>query len=164
MNATALANLLQGLRACSEARKWTRGKSLSEAWRACDRGDWMLWLCAKMIGQEGWPTQQQVVLAACSCAERSLKFVRKGDDRPRLAIETARRWARGEASMSEVQDDDAAAAAYAAAYAAADAAADDAAADDARKDSLRSSADIIRASISLPDLEEKTGSEVGVGP
>ena len=65
---------------------------------------------------------------ACDFAERVLPIYEKanpGDDRPRIAIETARKYARGEATLEELN------AAYAAAYAAADAAADaaDAAAD-----------------------------------
>jgi hypothetical protein len=71
--------------------------------------------------------RRRIVLAACAVAESSLKYLPAGEDRPRVAIETARRWARGEATLKEVRDaSDAAYAARAAARAAADA--DDAAA------------------------------------
>ena len=62
------------------------------------------------------------MLAACACAETALKYVKPGEDRPHKAIETARAWARGEASIDDVRKAayaaDAAYAAYAA-YAAA---------------------------------------------
>jgi hypothetical protein len=84
----------------------------------------MLWLVGKMADKPKWPTLQQVVLAACACAETALKYVPKGEDRPRLAIETARKWAHGETTLQEVRADAYAAyaaaaadAAYAAAYA-----------------------------------------------
>jgi hypothetical protein len=34
---------LDFLGACSEARDWARGKTRTEAWLACERGDWMMW-------------------------------------------------------------------------------------------------------------------------
>jgi hypothetical protein len=37
-----------------------------------------------------------VVLAACDCARTWLRHVPPGEDRPRLAIETAEAWCRGE--------------------------------------------------------------------
>jgi hypothetical protein len=46
--------------------------------------------------------RQELVLAACDCAETALRYVPEGEHRPRLAIETARRWARGEATVKEV--------------------------------------------------------------
>ena len=95
----------------------------------------MLWLCAMMAGRNGWPSRQNVVLAACACAETTLKYIPEGEGRPRKAIETARRWARGEATILEVKTsaDDAVAAyadsGYAPTYASASAAIDTAAYD-----------------------------------
>jgi hypothetical protein len=83
----------------------------------------MLWLCGKMVDKPDWPTRQQIVLAACACARTALKHVPAGEKRPLVAIETAERWARGEANIQKVRA--AAAAAYA--TAAADAAASNAA-------------------------------------
>ena len=122
MNTKDFRRLLQSLHACSEAIEWASDKDLSQVWEQCPRGDWLLWLSGKMADKPGWPTRKDVVLAACACAERALKYVRKGEERPRIAIETARRWAQGQAEISEVR------AAAAAAYAADAAAADDAAA------------------------------------
>jgi hypothetical protein len=68
--------------------------------------------------------RRRIVLAACAVAESSLKYLPAGEKRPRVAIETARRWARGEATLKEVRDASDAAYAARAADAAADAAAD----------------------------------------
>jgi hypothetical protein len=43
-----------------------------------------------------------VVRAACDCARTALRYVPGGEDRPRLAIETAEAWCRGEATEQEV--------------------------------------------------------------
>ena len=109
----------------------------------------MLWLLGKIPSTD----RKILVLAACECARQSLHLVPEGEDRPRLAIETAEKWARGEASIEEVKT--AAAAAYyaaaayasadAAAYYAADAAGAATAADAAaREESLAESAKIVR--------------------
>ena len=100
-----------------------------------------------------------LVLAACACARTALKYVPDGEDRPRIAIETAEAWVRGEATIDQILSAAYAArvaanaayaarvaanaayaarvaanAAYAASYAASDAAASDAAYAAARKD------------------------------
>ena len=123
MNAQQLHRFLKSLGACAEAVEWSKDKSLAEAWSSCERADWMLWLLGKRIGEKGWPDRKQIVLLACLCAETALKFVPAGEDRPRKAIETARAWCEGKATLAEVRS--------AAAYAAADAAADASAAPNA---------------------------------
>jgi len=170
-----LTFLLKSLGACSEAVQWRGKRDLKTTWAECERGDWMLWLCGKMADKKGWPTRQQIVIAACDCAELSLPIFEKkypNDKRPRIAIETARKWAIGKATIKEVRsayavgkatikevrsayaaDAAAYAAAYAAdaaAYAAADAAADYAAARSAR---LRECADICRAKLKVQEMK-----------
>jgi hypothetical protein len=113
MKSQEFMQLLDSLCACSEAKEWAQGKSFDVVWTTCKRGDWLLWLCGKMANKKGWPTRKQLVLAACSCAETALKYVKEGEDRPRIAIETARNWARGKATLKQVTA--AANAAYAAA-------------------------------------------------
>ena len=128
---TKLHELLVKLGACNEAIAFANGKELAEAWATCERPDWMMWLCVKMMRKRGWPTHQQVVLCACDCAETVLPIFEgkyPKDSRPRTAIETARKWVNGEASLEEVRDAanaayTAANAAHAAAYTAAHAAA-----------------------------------------
>ena len=106
---------LTKMRACGDAAEWVAAQPDDRtAWETCERGDWMLWLAAR-VGV----SLEDVVLAACACARLALRHVPEGEERPRIAIETAERWARGEATRAEVH-----AAAYAAnaAYAAANAA------------------------------------------
>ena len=119
MNATEMTKLLRHLGACESARSWAKGKSLAEIWMQCDRTDWLLWLVGRMSGKSGWPDRKEIVLVACDCAELALLYVKPGEDRPRIAIETARAWVRGEATIESVREArraaaDAAAAAYAA--------------------------------------------------
>lgn len=120
-----LARKLRLLSACDEAVLWVGDRTLAEAWDECERLDWMLWLCGRMVGNDGWPTRQQVILAACACAETVLHLVKPGEDRPRIAIETARAWVDGKATIEQVRRAAAAssaAASSAAAHAAAHAA------------------------------------------
>ena len=119
---------LKKLGACSEAVKWYETQENDEqAWAACERGDWLLWLLGRIKVD-----RKRLVLCCCECARLSLKHVPENENRPRIAIETAEKWAKGGASIEEVRaaaDAAAAAAADAAADAAAAAAADAAAAD-----------------------------------
>ena len=112
MNAEQFENLLHELDACSSAVEWAHGKTLHVVWNTCNHGDWLLWLAGKMADKKGWPTRKQLVLAACACAEQALKYVPKSEERPKKAIQIARAWARGKATIEEVRK--AASAAYAA--------------------------------------------------
>lgn len=85
-------------------RREVQGKSLEQMWKTSDRGDWLLWFSAHMIGKPGWPTHQQVVLASCQCARSALKYIDRGETRPLKAIETTEAWARGEAILDEVRN------------------------------------------------------------
>ena len=97
---TTLSRLLKRHGACAEAVKWAKPyKTLREAWKACTRGDWML----RLAGLAELCSRQGLVLAACACARLALPYVKKGEKRPLAAIETAERWARGEATLEEVR-------------------------------------------------------------
>ena len=96
---------------CREAREWCLTQpSYEAAWETCERGDWLLWL-ARQLGVD----RRHLALAACACARLALPRVPAGEERPRIAIETAEAWARGAASLVEVRAA-ADAAYYAAAY------------------------------------------------
>jgi hypothetical protein len=82
----------------------------------------MLWILAQMARKKEWPSRKTVVLCACDCAETSLQFVPEKENRPKIAIQTARKWAEGKATKIECAK--AAYAAFAAYAAYADAAAD----------------------------------------
>ena len=134
--------------ACLEAREWaSKQPSYAAAWRTCPRGDWMLWLIAR-LGCD----RRKLTLTCCAVARQVLHLVQAGEDRPRLAIETAERWARREpgVTIGDVEKAanaaNAADAAYAAAAAAYAAAAASSAANAAytAAASLARSADIVR--------------------
>ena len=133
-----LNNMLKVLGACEEAIGWCGDKTPAQAWNECERADWMLWICGKMIGKKGWPNRKRLVLAACACAKTALKYWENkypDDKRPHHAIKIAEKWAHGNASLEEVKAYAAcadAAAAYAAAY------------DAARNKSLREISIIVR--------------------
>ena len=95
---TDFTQKLKELNACKEAVEWVDGRSLRKCWQVADRGDWMLWLAAK-VGVD----RKLLVLAACDCAETALKHVPEGEDRPRKAIETARAWCDGKATIEDVE-------------------------------------------------------------
>jgi len=108
---------LEKLSACKWAVEWVAEQpSAAAAWRNCERGDWMLWLLGRLSGELGSAKRKRLVLCCCQCARLALTHVPAGEDRPRLAIETAERWARGEGpTLSDVRAAaDAADAAYAA--------------------------------------------------
>jgi hypothetical protein len=120
-----LRQFLESRDACEAAMNWLGDRDSAKMWAECERPDWLIWWAGHTV------PRQELVLAACDCAETALRYVPKGEDRPRLAIETARRWARGEATVEEVRASDVAALAAAcnagyavatAAYADADAA------------------------------------------
>ena len=142
--------LLERLGACREAADWYDGRDSEQAWAECERGDWMLWVAGKLNVD-----RKVLVAAACECAELALVHVPDGEDRPRQAIETARAWVSGNATLEQVRK--AASAAYAASAADATrpaASAADAAAYASRAKSLRRSAEIVRAHISWVVLHE----------
>jgi hypothetical protein len=120
--------------ACPEAVEWARGhRSLAVAWKACKRGDWMLWLIGETTASEPWSEERKpLVRVGLECAQ----FVPWIEDDATLAriwcLDALERWLTGEAGQDEViAAADAAYAAYAAdaaAYAAYAAYAADAAA------------------------------------
>ena len=106
-----------------------RGVASLVAWWEGDSADAreMLRACAPV-------DRRRLVLAACDCADTVQHRVPDGETRPRRALDTARAWARGEATAEQCRDaaaDAFAASAYAASAYAADASAASAYAADA---------------------------------
>ena len=120
-----LEDLLISLRACENAKKWARKKSLAEAWSTCNQPDWMIWLASRY----GSVSHKTIVNIACDCADPAMAFT--SDPRPAECLATVRRWLKGEVAMDEVK--------------AADSAADSA----ARAASLKFSANICRKYIQV---------------
>ncbi len=88
-----IVSRLERMNACIDAVAWIkRYNTVKEAWINCERGDWMLWLIGERI--ENIKQRKLLVLCACQCARLSLKYVKKGEKRPRIAIETAENWAK----------------------------------------------------------------------
>jgi hypothetical protein len=86
-----LIKQLTDFKACEDAIKWVKNNkySLKTAWKKCKRADWLLWyMCRTEMA-----TQKERIHIICDCAETALKYVPKGEDRPRLAIEAARKYA-----------------------------------------------------------------------
>ena len=109
-----LLNQLKQFSACEEAVTWTNGMDLKTAWNKCERADWMLWyIFMAKIG-----TERDRIHIICDCAATALKYVPKGEDRPRLAIEAARNYADNPTEENKAAANAAAYAANATAYAA----------------------------------------------
>jgi hypothetical protein len=88
------------------------------AWETCERSDWLLWLLGRILPHG----DVRFRLAVCDIAASVLRFVPAGEDRPRVAIECARRHLAGRATTSELRAARSAAEAAATAYAGAGAA------------------------------------------
>ena len=151
MNNQSLVEFLKRNHACGESLEWLGDRNLAQTWAECERGDWLLWLAAK-AGID----RKRLVMAACACARLALVHVRIGEERPRIAIETAEAWCRGEATIEQVREarkaaDAADAAAYAAAAAHAYAAAYAAAANS--REMQQKTADIVRSMITVEEVE-----------
>jgi len=117
MKSTIIDALVE-LNACPDAVDWARTQPDSQAaWRTCDRGDWLLWLLGRTV-TKGSPRHKRLVLVTCRIASDSLRYVAKGENRPRVAIRTTRRWAIGKASIEDVEAAGRAAGAAGAAWAA----------------------------------------------
>ncbi len=100
LSANDLEVLLVKLKACSEARIWASGKTLTEVWTTCERGDWMLWLAARY----GDVPLKILVAVACDCAEPAIAYnVPDGETRPQECLATMRHWVKDGATIEEVK-------------------------------------------------------------
>ena len=108
-------NINQFRTSCYDAQVYYGTKdTFEQAWNDCDRGDWMLWIAAKLKIDK-----RTLFLAKARCAKTVLHLMK--DERSRKAVEVAEKYGLGQCESKELQS--AAAAAAYAAYAA-DAAAD----------------------------------------
>ena len=151
------------LNACADAVAWARSyPTLAEAWAACDRGDWMLWLAGQDAGEPWSDARKPLVLAACACARLAMPYTT--DSRVPTCIETTELWCGDEATMVGVQQVRAATAAAASAASAASAssssaaysasyAASASASTAARRHILSQCADIARKMLPCPVLK-----------
>ena len=127
MKQTEIDKIL-GIDPCGEAVNWLKSlpdtETLETAWQKCLRGDWMLWLAGKTCGPVNTDGHRKMTAAKCRCSRLGLHIFeerRKGDLRPRQAIEAAEKYAGGQV-YSAASAASAASDAYYAAAAASDAA------------------------------------------
>lgn len=83
----------------SDFVEWLGDRPLSEVWPTCPNGNWMVRLLGRQSGPADSASRKKLVLIACECARLALPHSAP-DDTPLEAIETAERWARGEAGVS----------------------------------------------------------------
>lgn len=98
---------IAALGACAEALRWLRAArhpDLAAAWAVCPRGDWMLWLAAR-VAEPGSDAHRAVVAAAADCAGAALDIAPDAEA-ARHAVSTAQAWARGEATIHDCADAD----------------------------------------------------------
>ena len=95
-----LAKWLEQQGAQNDIVDWARafGEDWERAWHECPRGDWLLAMASR-VGVE----RTALVLAAAACASSALDCLPESEQRPRNAVETAIRWARGEAEIDELR-------------------------------------------------------------
>ena len=97
-----VADRIRRLDPCPPAMAWAAGyTNPALAWAECQDGSWMLWLIGRCAGGPESPARRQLVLAACDCAALALPQAR--DACVGSCIDTARRWARGEAFIEELR-------------------------------------------------------------
>jgi hypothetical protein len=114
MKKSKLQTHLETLVACEGAKEWSKELTAKVTWEKCSRPDWLLWWAARTTKN----SKQSIVRVAAQCARLSLKYVPEGEDRPRLAIESAEKWAENPTQENAKAAADAARAAAYAAYAA----------------------------------------------
>lgn len=109
MTRDRIVEILRSLGACGgsgDGVPWAESlpaeTTAAEAWALCLRGDWLVWLLGE-LHLRGLLSRQTLVLAVCAAARLSLDRAVSIENRPRIAIETAEAWTRGEASMDQVR-------------------------------------------------------------
>jgi hypothetical protein len=90
-----MKELLIKLRACEDAREWAGDKTIEEIVEQCHRGDWLLWLAAK-IGIGSKP----LTLAKGHCANTVRHLMKDGITRK--AVNTAIAFGEGRATVDEL--------------------------------------------------------------
>jgi hypothetical protein len=130
---------LKELNPCREALEWaSQYSTLHEAWKNCERSDWMWWLLRRL---NKCPKELSVTYSQW-CAD-SVKHFKDVDDAADVAANVAAADAANAAKSAHAAD-------YAAAYAADTYASDIAATVDAYADARKNQADYLRSIVSNP--------------
>lgn len=75
------------------------GNNISNWWRECPCGSWMLWVA----GNSG-VVPSTLVTAACECARQSLRFLPPKESRPEAVIAVAEKWTEGVATVDDCRN------------------------------------------------------------
>ena len=102
----ALADRLDALGACEDAIDWVADeghRSLAAAWAACPRGDWMLWLAARLAGKPDSVAGRRAIRAGAACVRATLSRFRIREERDAVAAALAEteRWLAGGPAPTE---------------------------------------------------------------
>ena len=60
---------LTNLNACEEGLIAVGNEPLKDRWKKSVRGDWLIWLLGRGIGQSGWPSKSQVLEVFARCLD-----------------------------------------------------------------------------------------------
>jgi hypothetical protein len=99
-----LATPSEGCDLCDLKRWVGGGRSLVEIWEQCPRADWLIWLCGKMAGNDGWPTRLLIALAVCAVANAVQMDTPTSEESPRELMEISKKWEMGQATVQQLYD------------------------------------------------------------
>jgi len=92
-----LIAILNKLGACEEAIEWLSSQTnLQQAWKNCERGDWLLWLVAALRVDE-----KKLFLAKGQVAREVIHLM--SDERSRMAVRAAIDFGKGKISKDELK-------------------------------------------------------------
>ncbi len=91
-----LKQKLEEFDACADAVEWTGERTLKQAWEECPRGDWMLWLYAKLYPKN----LRELTLAKGHCANTIRHLMT--DKRSMAAIDVAIAFGEGKVSLEDL--------------------------------------------------------------
>lgn len=92
-----------GVVACTPVRRYVGGKTFEQAWNDSKRADWMMWLCGRMAGCDGWPSVPALVDLTSHILKNSLEMDESMQHPSilRTLIATSR-WCYGQATQQDV--------------------------------------------------------------
>jgi len=90
------SDYLKSLGACRGAVAWSaQFRGAQAAWEACDRGDWMLWLLARRMGDIRGEKHRRLVKLACACVRLALNREADGQGGIGMILQAVEGWADG---------------------------------------------------------------------
>src|SRR5271170_4544845 len=102
-----LVNVLKSLRACGPAVDWSEsyGSDYEKAWKECERGDFLVWILAKLAGDDPRSPERRKLspVFVQNAMESHARLECKGfkvDERAKKALVTVAAWGRGDASVT----------------------------------------------------------------